>query len=133
MQTLTDATFTEHDQAMIRQMFESSLGFIKAGDWSSWAEMYADDGVLQPPHAPSVRGRPALVEWGRAFPPIEALAFSRVEIFGEGNVAWATSVYALKVKDQAADTGKQLVVFRRMADGKWKLVVGSFNSDLPVA
>jgi ketosteroid isomerase-like protein len=94
--------------------------------------LYADDGLLQPPNAPTIKGRPNLLAWGQAFPPIEAFTFSNVEVFGEGNLGWGTSGYTLKLKDSATDTGKQLVVFRRMADGKWKVLAASFSSDLPV-
>lgn len=132
MPTLTDAPFTAQDQAALRGMFVATIPMINAGDWPAWAAQYAEDGLLQPPNAPTVRGRPDLEEWGRAFPKIEELTFSGVEVRGEGSLAWGTSRYTLRVKGQAPDTGKQLVVFRRAADGVWKIVAASFNSDLPV-
>lgn len=132
MPTLTDAPFTAQDQAALGGMFDATIRMINAGDWPAWAAQYAEDGLLQPPNAPTVRGRRDIEEWGRAFPKIEELAFSGVEVHGEGSLAWGTSGYTLRVKGQAPDTGKQLVVFRRAADGLWKIVAASFNSDLPV-
>jgi ketosteroid isomerase-like protein len=132
MPTLADAPFTAQDQTALRSMFDAAIRMINAGDWAAWAAQYAEDGLLQPPNGPTVRGRPDLLEWGRAFPPIEELAFSGVETHGEGSLAWGRSEYTLRLKGQAPDTGKQLVVFRRAADGAWKIVAASFNSDLPV-
>jgi ketosteroid isomerase-like protein len=133
MQTLTEAQFTAQDEAALREMFDVCPGYVMAGDWVSWARMYAEDGFLQPPHAPTVRGRPNLLAWGQAFPEVENLAFSKVEIWGEGNVAFGTSTYTLKAKDLPTDAGKQLVVFRRIASGQWAIMGASFSSDLPVS
>jgi ketosteroid isomerase-like protein len=132
MQTISEAQFTAQDEAALRGMFDAAIRYIKADDWASWARQYDDDGLLQPPHAPVVRGRAELQEWGQAFPEIEDLSFSNVKVSGEGNLAYGTSSYTLKLKGQAPDTGKQLVVFRRKPDGSWKLVAANFNSDLPV-
>jgi ketosteroid isomerase-like protein len=133
MPAITEAPFTARDQAAVQGMFEATIPMISAGDWPAWAGQYAEDGLLLPPNAPSVRGRSNLLEWGRAFPPIDEIGFSGVEVHGEGGLAWATSGYTLQVKGQAPDRGKQLVVFRRAADGAWKIVAASFNSDLPVS
>jgi ketosteroid isomerase-like protein len=132
MPALTDAPFTAQDQAALRGMFHAAIRMINAGDWPAWAAQYAEVGLLQPPNAPTVRGRPDLLEWGRAFPPIDEITFSGVEVHGEGSMAWATSGYTLRVKGQTPDKGKQLVVFRRAPDGGWKILAASFNSDLPI-
>ena len=132
MPTLADATFTAQDQAALLAMFDDAARSFNAGDWPAWAGQYADDGLLQPPNTPAVMGRPDLLEWvGGAFPPGAEVAFNGVEVHGDGRLAWSTSGYTLFVKGQAPDMGKQLVVFRRSADGAWKVVAASFNSDLP--
>jgi ketosteroid isomerase-like protein len=131
MPTIAETHLTAQDRAALREMFDDTIRFINAGDWPAWAAEYAEDGVLQPPNAPTLRGRSNLLEWGRAFPPIEEFSFSDVQVDGEGSFAWGMSAYMLRVKDQAPDIGKQLVVFRRALDGAWKVVAASFNSDLP--
>jgi len=132
MPTLTTDRFTQQDQTAVRQLFDDCIRYVNAGDWTSWAGMYAEDGFLQPPNAPVARGQAELLAWGQAFPPIERFAFSDVQVWGEGNFAYGVSGYALKVKDLPADNGKQLCVFRRGQDGRWRVVAASFNSDLPV-
>jgi ketosteroid isomerase-like protein len=121
----------KEDVATLEQMFDTVVRLIRAGDWAAWAALYAEDAVLHPPNGPAVRGRAALQKWGEAFPPVEALDFSNVQVSGEGNVAFGTSGYALTIKGQPLDTGKQLGVFRRDIGG-WQVVAVSFNSDLPL-
>jgi len=126
------ATFSAQDEATLRGMFDATPRYVRAGDWATWAGQYAEDGLLHPPNALMVKGRPNLLAWGQAFPPIEGLTFYNVQVWGEGNLAYGTSAYALKVKGLAPDTGKQLVVFRRPAGGKWEVMAASFSSDLPL-
>jgi ketosteroid isomerase-like protein len=121
----------KEDVATLEQMFAAVVQLIRAGDWAGWAALYAEDAVLHPPNGPAVRGRAALQQWGEAFPPVEAIDFSNVQVSGEGSLAYGTSGYALTIKGQPPDTGKQLGVFRR-GTGGWEVVAVSFNSDLPL-
>lgn len=126
--------FTAQDEAAVRAVFDSALKYIQAGNWTAWAGIFSDDAILQPPNGPTVAGRAALEPWGRAFPPIESVTWPNVRVHGDGNMAYGTSDYELKLKDvPAADHGKQLAVLRRGAGGKWEVVAVSFNSDLPPA
>lgn len=125
-------TFTSQDEAAVRGLFDATVKNVRAGDWATWAAEFAGDGVLHPPNAKAVSGRVALLAWGQAFPPIEAISFTNVQVVGEGNMALGTSAYALQVKGAPADTGKQVAVFRRSPAGKWEVMAASFNSDLPV-
>lgn len=126
------AELTAEDEATIRATFDASLAAIRAADWPAWAALFAEDGVLHPPHAPAQSGREAIQEWAEAYPPIEAIDFQDVRVRGAGNLAYATSSYTVTVTGSPPDTGKQLVVFRRGPNGKWEAVAGSFNSDLPL-
>jgi ketosteroid isomerase-like protein len=126
------AELSEQDMTTLRGTFDSAAQWIRAGDWVSWSGIYSEDAVLQPPNAPTVTGRPALLAWGQAFPPVQDLTFSDVHVAGEGNLAYGTSSYSLTIQGAPTDTGKQLVVFRRGTNGEWQVVAVSFNSDLPV-
>ena len=122
--------FTPQDETTLRGMFDSTVANVRARDWVTWSKQFADDGVLQPPNAKTVRGRAAILAWGQAFPRIEEINFTDVHVSGEGNMAYGTSAYVLKVEGAPADSGKQLVVFRRSADGTWQIPAVSFSSDL---
>ena len=127
------ADLTDQDQATIRGMFDSTPGYVRAGDWATWAGQYSVDAVLQPPNAPPLTGREAIQEWGEAFPNVEEISFSSVQVMGQADLAYGTSAYTMTLEGAPADTGKQLVVFRRTPTGGWEVVAASFNSDLPIA
>ena len=109
---------------------EGMFRLVRAGDWAGDATLWAEEGVVHSPNGPAVRGRSAIQQWHESFPPIEAIDFSNLQVFGEGNVAYATYGYILKIAGMPADTGKALVVLRRGASG-WEFVAASYNSDLP--
>lgn len=132
MQTLTEATFTAQDEATLRGVFEAAARYVKVGDWARWAGLYTEDGFLKPANGPTIQGRANLLAWGQAFPEIEDFSFDSAEVWGEGNVAYGTSGYTLKLKDLAPSTGKQLVVLRRGTDALWKVVAASVSPDLPI-
>ena len=127
------AELTVKDVAAIRKVFDGSRAYVLAGNWAGWAGLHAEDAVLQPPNAPSVKGRAAILAWGKAFPAIEDVTISVSQVAGDGNIAFATTSYTLKLKGAPADTGKELCTFRRSSAGRWEVVVCSFNSDLAVS
>jgi ketosteroid isomerase-like protein len=121
---------SKEDVAAVEELFHTTLRLAHAGEFGKAAEMWADDGVLHPPNGPAVRGRPAIQQWHDGFPQFEAVDISHIRVSGEGNLAYVTCAYTIKVPDQPTDTGKELLVLRRGSNG-WELVAGSFNSDLP--
>jgi ketosteroid isomerase-like protein len=124
--------FSEQDRATVAGMFDSTVSYFRAKNFTGWAALYSDDGLIMPPNAGTVRGRAALIAWANAFPPVEQLSFANALVAGEGNMAYGTSGYVLKLQGLPADSGKQLVIFRRTAAGRWEAVAGAFNSDLPL-
>jgi ketosteroid isomerase-like protein len=121
--------FTAQDEATLRGMFDSTVANMRSGNIDKWSQQFTETAVLQPPNAKSVIGRPAILAWGRAL-PVEELSFSNVQVAGDGNMGYGSSAYVLKPKGLSADTGKQLVVFRRSAKGVWEIPAVSFSSDL---
>jgi ketosteroid isomerase-like protein len=126
------AVFSAEDESTVRGMFDATAANIQAGDWVTWSRQFSESAVLQPPNAKPVRGRAAILAWGQAFPPVEHISFHNVEVSGEGNMAYSTSAYRLKLQGLPADSGKQLVVFRRSGAGTWEIPAISFSSDLPL-
>ena len=125
------AEFTDEDESAIRAMFDARVASIRAGDWEKWSLQHADSVIVQPAHAATIRGRAAILAWGRAFPPIDSLRLSDIRVWGEGDMAYATSAYELKLRDLPLDRGKELLVFRRDRTGSWEVVAFSLSSDLP--
>jgi ketosteroid isomerase-like protein len=81
---------------------EGMFRLVRAGDWAGDAALWAEEGVVHSPNEPAVRGRSAIQQWHERFPPIEVIDFSNLQVFGDGNVAYATYGYMLKIKGMPA-------------------------------
>lgn len=125
-------SFTQEDEAAIKAMADSVPGLFLARSFEPWANQWTADAVLQAPNAPAAKGREARLAFANGFPALDQVAFRNFILHGEGNLAWATIDYTLTIKGAPPDSGKQLVVFQRQSDGKWKAVAGSFSSDVPL-
>jgi len=59
----------------------------------------------------------------------------RVEVARSGDLAYIMGAYTLAMKDSQGnpvnDHGKFVEVWKKQADGKWKVEADIFNSDLP--
>ncbi len=125
------AELTPADEAALRGIADSSAKAIRTADWTSWASLFTEDGVMQPPNEKAVSGRAALALWGKKFPPVETVSFEDTKLTGDGTMAQMASRYVFKVTGVPIDTGKQLVTFKKQSDGKWLITAVMFNSDLP--
>ncbi len=126
------AQLTPQDKADLQAVEASALASLSAHDVATFVGLFADDAVLQPPNAPTVRGHAELETWARAFPTVVSIAWPNAQWHGQGNLAWVTTDYILQVEGLPADRGKQMGVYRRSPNGTWQIAAVSFNSDLPV-
>lgn len=126
-----DADVAETDATEVRALFDSIVADVRAANWTAWSNRFSEDGQFHAANTPALVGRPALVAWAQAFPPIESFSFENVQVTREGNFAYGTSAVLLKLKDLPADTSKQLVVMKRDSANMWQVVAVSFTSDLP--
>ena len=127
------AALTEEDRTAITGLFQGVVQAIRASNWDAFVAEFDDDIVFQPANGPMLRGRDAVKAWAAAGPKAtSAFDFMNVEINGAGTFAYATSAINMAFDGMPADPGKQLVVLRKNADGEWKTVAVSFNSDTPM-
>lgn len=127
------AALTEEDKTAITSLFQGVVQAIRAANWDAFVAQFDDDIVFQPANAPTLRGRDAIKAWAAAGPKATtAFDFTNVEINGAGTFAYATSAVNMALEGMPPDPAKQLVVLRKNADGQWKTVAVSFNSDTPM-
>jgi ketosteroid isomerase-like protein len=129
-------TFTDADRATVRATTDSFTARVLRADWTAASNMYSTDAHFMPPNEPAVVGRPAILKWMRAFPPVKAFALTVDTIVGSGDLAYTTGHYKMSVQPAGAprpmtDAGKYLEVHMRQADGSWLNVSDMFNSDQP--
>ena len=100
---------------------------------------YADEAVLLPAHRPIVSGKSAITqEWQQvlAVPDVEnASTLSKAEVAASGDLAYTMGSYRARMTGEAGvladQPGKWLSVWRKQADGQWRIVVETYNSDVP--
>jgi ketosteroid isomerase-like protein len=137
-----DAAKTQvSDEATIRQLDADWAKVAAAKNIDGWVSFYADDATVLPPNEPIAKDHAAIRRSVAGLLTLPELSMSwqptKVEVSKSGDLAYLTGAYAMKAKDEKgnpiSDTGKILEIWKKQADGKWKCIVDTWNSDLPMA
>ena len=127
------------DESTIRELDAQWSKAALANDLEATVSYYTDDAYLLPPNEPIAVGKKAIREsWGRLLAPGVATSWTvtKVEVARSGDIAYLIGAYQVKMKDGAGkpvvDSGKLLEVWKKQADGKWKAVADTYNSDVPL-
>jgi ketosteroid isomerase-like protein len=123
------STLSSTDEATVRAIFDKALASARANDWATFVTLFADDVKYHPPGNPPLTSPEAIRKWAESGPPIAALDFEDVQVWGAGVYAYGTSTMRITRQGSAEDVGKQLAVFRRDGVGKWVVVAVSWNSN----
>lgn len=127
------------DREAIKRATAELLAAVNASDADGCVAVWAADGVLMPPHHPSVHGHRAIAEYFRALFLKRTFCFtftsSHIHLAGDTAVEHVTYTATIWPRDDAApidDSGKGLHVYARQPSGSWKLTHDIWNSDQPV-
>ena len=117
--------------------------------WSKAAEsrsvekllsFYADDAVVLPAHAAIATTKDSIRNIFQKLLSIPGVALSwkatKVTVAGSGDLAYSTGAYQMSAPDDSGkpsvDRGKYVAVWKKQADGNWKVAVDIWNTDLPL-
>jgi len=112
---------------------------VAARDSMTLGNMYADDAHLLAPNMPRTDGKDAIrhawVDF-MATPGMELTGTANTKLISEaGDMVVELGTYLFKWQDKGgkaqADTGKYVTVYKKV-NGEWKIVVDTFNSDVPM-
>ncbi len=125
------------DEKAIRAEAAAWSKAMEAKDAAKFVEFYAADARVLPPNAPAVNGKAARLEYWKKFMATPGLKGSfgpdKVVVAKSGDLAYEMGTYSLVMNDAKGnpehETGKYLVVWKKQADGKWKVVADMFSSD----
>jgi uncharacterized protein (TIGR02246 family) len=129
-------------QADVREIDEATQTAVKAAlakDFATWAALFLDDAVINPPNEPAVKGRAAIHAWLEKFPPRSRSSNSTMRRWRAAKtLAYVLGTYTMTIVPPGApgpvkDSGKFVTVLRRQPDGRWLAAVDMFSSDLPAA
>jgi ketosteroid isomerase-like protein len=129
------------DVAAIQALDERWSATAARNDLAGTVAFYADDAVLLPPNAPiATDGKSIRESWAGLLGPNTAVSWkvSKVEVAESGELGYLYGTYSLsiqgpKIGPPVRDTGKLVEIWKKQADGKWKCIVDTYNSDLPAA
>ncbi len=127
--------------AEARQQIEQAVArFVETfnrGDAAALAAMYDTAGVVLAPNAPPMRGRQNIEAlWAGArqqgFKTLN-LEVNSVELIGDHAIELGSYTLVVQPPGQGetTDRGKYIVIWKRQADGTWKLYRDAFNTSMP--
>src|SRR5437868_12585995 len=95
-----------------------------AKDLDKTVAYYAEDAIVLPPNAPMVTSKAGIRDLWKGF--LDSLTdiswkTSQVQTAKSGDMAFLVGTYELTMKDGIKDKGKYCEVWRKQADGKWKV------------
>ena len=112
-----------------------------AKDIDKTVSYYSEDAVVMPPNAPSAKTRETIRSAWKEMLTSPGAAVSwkatKVEVAKSGDLAYVSGTYEETMTDAsgkpAKEHGKYVEIFKKQADGTWKVIVDIWNSDLPAS
>lgn len=132
--------------------WDSASDAVKAADMA-WMKVFAakdleksvafcdEKGAVLSPNAPIAEGREAIGKMFTGFFALPNLKISwnadKAEVARSGELGYTSGTYQMSFNDpsgkEATDKGKYVTVWKKQADGSWKVMLDIFNTDLPPA
>src|SRR5438552_15007918 len=112
-----------------------------AKDVDKTVSYYAEEAVVMPPNASSATTKEAIRSAWKEMLTSPGAAINwkatKVEVAKAGDLAYVSGTYEQTMTDPsgkpAKDRGKYVEIFKKQADGTWKVVADIWNSDLPAS
>jgi len=126
--------------AEISKADEQWAAAASKNDLDATLSFYADDAVVLPGNAPIAVDKKAIRElWAAMLGPNSAVSWkvTKAEVAKSGELGYLYGTYELTIRDAKGgppvhDTGKLVEIWKKQADGKWRCIVDTYNSDLPL-
>ena len=131
------------DVVLVRKSIDEACakysGAIREGNVAGVVDVYTVDATLVPPDGEILKGKQAIEELYKKFfqMGMKDIAFTTIEVGGSGDTAYEIGKTKVRIQPegQAAilDSTKYLVIWKRQADGTWKVHVDIWNFSVPMA
>lgn len=127
------------DAALLRALDQQWSATAAKNDIDGTVAFYADNAVLLPPNAPIAMDAQSIrASWAGLLGPNTTLSWkvSDSAVASSGELGYVYGTFALTIKDPKGgppthDIGKFVEIWKKQADGQWKCIVDTYNSDLP--
>lgn len=127
------------DPAPLNALRDQFMAAENAGNAAEVANLYTDDAIVMAPHEPAVEGRQAILASLQAFFQNNTVkpTLTAQETQIAGDWAYERGTFSWTVTPKAGgkpieDSGKYLVILKRLPDGSWKVHRDMDNSNNPL-
>ena len=126
------------DEAAIREQTTNWVKAYNGGDAKALAALYAEDSLLMPPGAKTLKGPAAILTYATkdiASSKAAGAVFvvnPKTDVGVSGDLGWESGTYTVTIKGAVVEAGKFLSVSRKK-DGKWLYIRDTWNADAPPA
>jgi uncharacterized protein (TIGR02246 family) len=128
------------EEAAVRQVDRAIVAAGNAHDIDGLLSLVADNARMLPPNAPPVVGKDAIRDVAAAMlsPDFEVRHdLDEVVVSRSGDLAYVSYTYELTLTGPegtpVTETGKDISIYRKVADGSWKLAIDMWSSNEPAA
>src|SRR2546430_16203848 len=106
---------------------------------NKFVSYYAPDGTVYQPAMAKVTGAQAIKAQAGQMMALRGFSLgwtpAKADVGKGGDVGYTTGTYAMTMKNAAGnpatEAGKYVTVWKKQADGSWKVVEDIFNADTP--
>lgn len=128
----------EADIAAINDLYAQANLACSTGDVELYLSLFTEDAVVMATEAPAINGkdelRPAIEGLFGMFDLELLYTVDKVEVSGDLAFARSSFQYSMTPKEgveTTTRTGNELDVYKRQADGSWKVYMQCWNYDAP--
>ena len=122
------------DIAALRAAERALVESFEASDPTAWVDFYTDDAIFAAPGSAAIEGRRALLAHARQMTPLSSARIVAQTTDGDGDVAATLGIanWVNGPKESAGTTSRVrfLIVWRREADGRWRIARELLNADV---
>ncbi|HUE89881.1 MAG TPA: DUF4440 domain-containing protein [Vicinamibacterales bacterium] len=130
------------ERAALREADGRYTRLMTAKDAEGVSALYAPDATMYPPDGPTVSGLEAVRAFAAEFTGVPGLTIGSVrplvvEVSRDGDLGYTINAVEMTVPDEAGNPVTERLrdvhLWRKQADGSWKVVVDVWNAEPPPA
>jgi uncharacterized protein (TIGR02246 family) len=134
---VTSVAWAADDEQAIRDALAQFVANINAGNAAPVAALYTEDAIMLPPDGTRVEGRAKIHEVLQGFVDAKT-AYSHIDLTDvgvDGDLAWNAGTYEAQFVTEkgepATEKGTYIAVWRRDADGAWRMQADTWTVEAP--